>query len=183
MNKQSWFAILGCCTLAIGLPVPAGAQVPPGSTQRMVSAPVLAVPGEHALLCATNSGTGGILPPESISFNYEEIGISYTPQTGGQETILGEAVITLPPLGSTPYPPSPCLEVVVPPSSTAAAAPSQVVIGVISVNPQPLPPGASFRGNPLLLCNVTALMQVFTPGPTGEPTNVRIAPLHPPQPC
>jgi len=173
MNKRSRVVLLGAGLLAAGWPVYADAQDLLGpTTMSFPSWPVLAAPGEVVLLCASNLGRGATFPPEPVTIEFTALAVSVVAEGSGNETTLGDAIITLPPLGSTIFPADPCLEAVIPSALPFAPSPNQLVTGVVRLNPQPLPPHG-----------FVATMEVFTPAADGTPTNVRVVPFFPSEPC
>jgi len=167
----------------------ASSIVIPGLLDRAVAQPV---PALSTFVQVTGPASG--YPQEHIALCYSKIEWKTLPQTPGNPVVgtsLGSpGTLTLQILDAgtgaekakkqiglpvtTALPPDPCLEYVIPAAVTtsvigfevgAAAASPPVYIGVVSLNPQPLPPAA-----------VISSLEVFTPGPNGIPTNIRHIP-------
>ena len=144
------------------------------------SGPILAAGGETLLVCvANNQAVPTSTAPATAAMTSAAVTIplSVTLQilNGVTGAVLAQAQISPPPLGSTFTPPDPCVNYVVP---AATFAPSTNLFLVrIALNPQPLPPGLC------ALHSVSASVQVFTAGPTGNPTNIRAISFEPPDPC
>jgi hypothetical protein len=171
----------------------ASAQSNPGIGSVFQTAPFLAGPGEQVLLCAANitgltvsttpsSPTAADPPGGGVSLS-----VTLSLLNGVTGAVLLSEQVMLPPLGSTAYPPSPCLQVA--PAPTVFAPVSNSFIGVVMLNPQPLPPGlcaapilGQYPPNP---CGkvLTTSLQIYTPDPNGNPTNVRSISFEPPNPC
>lgn len=143
------------------------------------SGPILAASGETVLVCAANNqpAPAPAPAPAALSTDATTAPLNVTLQilNGVTGAILSQAQLAVPPLGSTATPPDPCVNYVVPAATFAPS--SNLFIVRVLLNPQPLPPG---------LCRAHALsvsLQVFTPDPSGSPTNIRTIAFEPPDPC
>jgi hypothetical protein len=172
----------------------ASAQSNPGVGAVFMTAPFLAGTGEQVLLCTANvtgltvstapsSPTAADPPGGGVSLS-----VTLSLLNGVTGAVLALQQVILPPLGTNAFPPNPCLQVA--PAPTTFAPVSSSFIGVVMLNPQPLPPGlcanksilGQFPPNP---CShvLTTSLQIYTPGANGIPTNVRVIGFEPPNPC
>jgi len=187
MKQRFALALLGAILIFAGASTAADAQ----PSERFAAGPVIAFPGEHAVTCLGN------LSQVFLQITLENTLVSGFPigDNGGvtpSEEVLGATSLTLPPLGSSPTTPNPCLDVLI---SAGPAGPAPQGIAIIAiliakpeisgaaadedlrprhcneVNPQPLPP------------QVVATLEVFRLGTDGTPSNVRVVPLRPVSSC
>jgi hypothetical protein len=107
MNTRSCLALLGAGLLAAGLPAHADAQLLPSLTMTLASGPVLVNPGEHVLSCFHRTDSNS--SPAFLMFTFDLVFTTEVPLGSGgtapSETVLKEATLSLPPLGSPPHPP------------------------------------------------------------------------------
>lgn len=176
-------AFVAVSIVSLGLIGRAAAQVapdPPPTTGTLVqiAGPASGYPNEHVVFCFTK------VKPRYTPENPVDVGHSQVPEKPDSATLViidaftgaekAKKQITLPVAGSPALPSDPCVEYVVPASVasstigfvevTAIASP-QMLIGVVSVSSEPVPPAA-----------VTSSLEIFTPGPFGIPLNIRHIP-------
>ncbi len=157
----------------------AKAQSVGGIGEIFTTGPFLTATGEHVLLCAANitgltaptapSPTAGDPPAGDVTLS-----VTLSILNGVTGAVVSSTQVVLPPLGST-EPPDPCLHFAVPPGAFAPV--SNLFIGAIALNPQPLPP----RILPRRILRTS--LQIYTPDANGNPTNVRVLSFFPPSPC
>lgn len=194
LSIVKWLSI--CALVLASIAGQASAQSPDIGAVFM-TAPFLASTGEQVLLCAANvtgltattapSPTAAVAPPGAgVSLS-----VTLSVLNGVTGAVLRSAQVMLPPLGSTTTPPDPCLQVA--PSPTVFAPVSSSFIGIVALNPQPLPPGLcrQFPPEPTLgrfppspcAKMLTMSLQIYTLDANGNPTNVRVIRFEPPDPC
>jgi hypothetical protein len=173
MKKRIWLAVVAS-SIVPGLVDRAVAQPISALTTTQITGPALANLGDHLIVC----------------MNFSKVNFRYTSQVQMQilnsvtGAVLTQKQFTVQPAGSTALPPDPCLEYVIPAAVTTstigseAAAPAvrPIYIGLVSLNPQPLPPDTAVSSQPLPPGTVISSLHVFTPGLFGVPTNIRYIP-------
>lgn len=180
----------------------ASAQNNPSIGAVFMTAPFIAGTGEQVVLCAANV-IGLMVPatppsataadPGSGGCGTCDISVTLSLLNGVTGAVLSSQQVTLPRLGTTAFPPNPCLQFA---QSPAAFAPvNNSFIGIVTLNPQPLPPrvlprgacpnGPIFGQFPPSPCSqvLTTSLQIYTPDANGNPTNVRVIGFYPPNPC
>jgi hypothetical protein len=132
--------------------------------------PVSIFPGQLLELCVAN------VPPINPPTLATDVDLAPNPSSLDVTLIVANAVtgaqivkeITLPPLGSTGYPPNPCLSVPAPSGDPLVVA--QVVAACVSAS------GTCVSG-------LTTSLQIFSPDAKGNLTHTQVINFAPPDPC
>ena len=187
MKMKTLFSLITGCALAVGLSATALAQSTTGlslSSQDLVSAPVLAAPGEQINLCAAGVNVPAATPVASSVAPVLSVTLEIINASSGM--VLANEVLLLPPVGAKPI--NPCLEYTVPsilpPTATGIATPApQLFIAVAHINPlTPLANPVATPASESLLAslNIVTPSAVLTPVSGNTIPSIRYIPLaHP----
>ena len=180
VNASSAAAALLAVSALLSLPQPAVAQSDFIPSIVHSSGPILAAGGETILLCAANNLSAppptSVTTAPSLTTTGATINVTLQILNGVTGAVLAERLVALAPLGSTELPPDPCITFVVA-STSLAAAPLNLFVVRVALNPQPLPPGLCAANS------LTTSLQIFTPDTNGNPTAIRTISFEPPDPC